>query len=84
MTSPGGFIGNPLKTLKGIRVDKMINEATRKINENSIVLRNSLDKDSSADSHLEKQLRTKYVLSWNELAIAYQHSKMYAESIEAF
>lgn len=31
-----------------------------------------MDKESSADSQLEKQLRTKYVLSWNELAIAYQ------------
>lgn len=48
------------------------------------MLKNTLDKDSSADSSLEKQLRTKYVLSWNELAIAYQQNKMYSESLEAF
>ena len=86
MTSPGGFIGNPQRTLKGVRVSKMINEATSQINESSNVLRNTLDKDkeSSHDSTLEKQLRTKYVLSWNELAIAYQQNKMYSESLEAF
>ena len=86
LTSPGGFIGNPQRTLKGVRVSKMINEATSQINESSNVLRNTLDKDkeSSHDSTLEKQLRTKYVLSWNELAIAYQQNKMYSESLEAF
>jgi hypothetical protein len=49
----------------------MISEATNQINKSSNVLKNTLEKDSSADSSLEKQLRTKYVLSWNELAIAY-------------
>ena len=49
----------------------MISEATNQINESTQLLKNNIEKDSSADSHLEKQLRTKYVLSWNELAIAY-------------
>ena len=62
----------------------MISEVTSQINEKSNVLRNTLDKESSADSNLEKQLRTKYVLSWNELAIAYQSNKMFKESLEAF
>lgn len=62
----------------------MINEATNHINESSAVLKNNLDRESSSDSNLEKQLRTKYVLSWNELAIAYQQNKMYSESLEAF
>lgn len=48
------------------------------------MLKSNPEKDSSADSVLEKQLRTKYVLSWNELAIAYQQNKMYSEALEAF
>ena len=53
-TSPGGFIGNPHRTLKGVRVSKMINEATNQINLSSNVLKNTLDRDTSADSILEK------------------------------
>ena len=48
------------------------------------MLKCTTDRDNSVDSGLEKQLRTKYVLSWNELAIAYQQNKMYSEALEAF
>jgi len=62
----------------------MINEATNQINISSQVFKNTIEKETSTDSSIEKQLRTKYVLSWNELAIAYQQNKMYSESLEAF
>ena len=76
--------GQPSVALLGGRVDKLINEATNKINENSQVLKNTLDKESNIESSIEKQMLIKYVLSWNELALAFQENQMYFESIEAF
>ena len=76
--------GQPSIALLGGRVDKIINEATNKINESSQVLKNTLDKESNIDSTIEKQMLIKYVLSWNELAIAFQENQMFFESIEAF
>ena len=76
--------GQPSIALLGGRVDKLINEATNKINENSHVLRNTLDKESNIESSIERQMLIKYVLSWNELANAFQENQMYFESLEAY
>ena len=46
--------GQPSIALLGGRVDKLINEATNKINENSQVLRNTLDRESNIESSIER------------------------------
>ena len=64
-------------------MDKIINIATSEINANSQVLKNTLEKESNNDN-IERQMLIKYVVSWNELAIAFQENMMFFESIEAF
>ena len=48
------------------------------------MLRNTLDKESNIESSIERQMLIKYVLSWNELANAFQENQMYFESLEAY
>ena len=54
-------------------MDKIINVATSEINANSQVLKNTLDKESN-NSNIERQMLIKYVVSWNELGIAFQEN----------
>jgi hypothetical protein len=44
----------------------------------------SSNKEQDSGSTLDKPMLLKYVIAWNELAIAYQDNNKFVESLQAF